>query len=85
MFWQVWGFASHTGGENYPGVVEIVPKLGVIVKVGGCIVPVGVGSQNGMTNSRFGRSNPFVKLLACRINSGETENFRAILSSVSPS
>ena len=37
---------------DHPGVVEIISKMGVIVKVGGWVVLVGVDSQNGITNSR---------------------------------
>lgn len=68
---------------DYPGVVEIISKLGVIVKAGGRIVLVGVDSQGGMINSLPGSIALLVRLLTVMIDSFETEKCVAILSNVS--
>lgn len=71
--------------RDYPGVVAIASKMGVIVKVGGCDVLVGVELQTGMISSRVDTGNSPVRLLASMIASIGTEKRWAILSSVSPS
>ena len=67
-------FYLHLMCRDYPGVVEIVSKIGVIVKVGGCVVLVGVDPQMVRINSRLGVSVSSVRWLASRIDSFEIEN-----------
>ena len=69
---------------DYPGVVVIVSKMGVIVKVGGWVVLVGVNSQTGMVSSCDKVIDSPVRLLAIRIDSMGMEKCWAMFSSVSP-
>lgn len=60
-------------------------KMGVMVKVGGLVVLVGVVSQMGMTSFWINLKDGLVRLLAIRIDSSDTEKRLAILSKLSSS
>ena len=60
-------------------------KMGVMVKVGGLVVLVGVVSQIGMTSFWINLKDGLVRLLAIRIDSSDTEKRLAILSKLSSS